>query len=44
MNVGVGMINITYDIWKKACNLVKDYAKKYGKFYFQLYPFYKFNN
>lgn len=44
MNVGVGMINITYDIWKEACNLVKDYAKKYGKFYFQLYPFYKFNN
>ena len=38
------MINISYDIWKNACNLVKKYSKKYGKFYLQIYPFYKYNN
>ena len=38
------MINISYDIWKDACNLVKEYSKKYGKFYLQIYPFYKYNN
>ena len=38
------MINITYNIWNEACNLVQSYAKKYGKFYLQLYPFYNFNN
>lgn len=38
------MINISYDIWKNACNLVKEYSKKYGKFYLQIYPFYKYNN
>lgn len=38
------MINITYDIWKETCDLIQKYAKNYGKFYLQLYPFYKFNN
>lgn len=38
------MINISYDIWNEACTLIKDYSKKYGKFYMQLYPFYNFNN
>lgn len=38
------MINITYNIWNEACNLIKNYAKKYGNFYLQLYPFYNFNN
>lgn len=38
------MINMSYDVWKDACNLVKEYSKKYGKFYMQLYPFYNFNN
>ena len=38
------MINISYDTWNEACIFIKDYSKKYGKFYMQLYPFYKFNN
>ncbi len=38
------MIDITYNIWNEACALIKNYAKKYGKFYLQLYPFYNFNN
>ena len=38
------MINITYDIWKETCELIQKYAKNYGKFYLQLYPFYNFNN
>ena len=38
------MINITYDIWLEACELIKEYSKVYGKFYLQAYPFYKFNN
>ena len=38
------MINISYETWNEACELVKDYSKKYGKFYMQLYPFYRFNN
>ena len=39
MNVGVGMINITYDIWKEACNLVKDYAKNMANFIFNYIRF-----
>lgn len=38
------MINISYDVWNDACNLIKEYSKNYGKFYMQLYPFYNFNN
>ena len=38
------MINISYEVWEEACTLIKDYSKKYGKFYMQLYPFYNFNN
>ena len=38
------MININYDIWKEACDLIKKYAKTHGKFYLQLYPFYNYNN
>ena len=33
------MINFDYDLWKDVCENVKDYAKIYGKFYIQLYPF-----
>lgn len=33
------MINFDYDLWKDVCAKVKDYAKTYGKFYIQLYPF-----
>lgn len=32
------MINIKYETWKKSCEFVREYAKKYGKFYIQLYP------
>lgn len=38
------MINITYDIWKESCELIQDYSLRYGKYYLQLYPFYKYNN
>lgn len=38
------MINISYEIWKEACELVEDYSKKFGKYYLQLYPLYKYNN
>lgn len=38
------MINISYEIWKEACELVKTYSKYYGKYYLQLYPLYKYNN
>ena len=38
------MINITYDIWLETCVLIQAYSKDYGKFYLQLYPFYKYNN
>ena len=33
------MIGIDYDLWKKVCLNIKNYAKIYGKFYIQLYPF-----
>ena len=32
------MINISFDTWYKACAMVREYARKYGKFYIQLYP------
>lgn len=38
------MINISYAIWNEACDLIKKYSKCYGKFYLQIYPFYKYNN
>lgn len=38
------MINITYDIWKESCELIQNYSLRYGKYYLQLYPFYKYNN
>ena len=38
------MINISYDIWRNACDLIQKYSKYYGKFYLQIYPFYKYNN
>ena len=33
------MINFDYELWKDVCSNIKDYAKVYGKFYIQLYPF-----
>lgn len=38
------MINMEYDIWLETCELVKKYACEYGKYYYQLYPLYKYNN
>lgn len=38
------MINISYEIWKEACELVQTYSKYCGKYYLQLYPLYKYNN
>lgn len=32
------MINISFDTWYKTCVMVREYSKKYGKFYIQLYP------
>ena len=33
------MINFDYELWKDVCSNIKGYAKIYGKFYIQLYPF-----
>lgn len=38
------MINMEYDIWLETCELVEKYAHDYGKYYYQLYPLYKYNN
>lgn len=32
------MINFDYDLWKKVCLDIKEYANNYGKYYLQLYP------
>ena len=32
------MFKIRYETWKEICELIKEYSKKFGKFYFQLYP------
>ena len=38
------MINISYETWKEACELIEEYSKNYGKYYLQLYPLYKYND
>lgn len=38
------MIGISYDNWLKACELVKEYGKTHGKYYVQIYPFFRYNN
>ena len=38
------MINLKYDDWVNACEIIEKYSKDFGKYYLQLYPFYKWND